>query len=113
MPTDRLYTMSDSVQSNMFGNASASSAVTSDAPAARRPVDTARLKVVPSPHAKLSPAQQRFNKLLSRVDNLGRQVEDFQRLADQVRGPHLASMSEMHREMAAGQRQMLVFLHDN
>ena len=59
MPTDRLYTMSDSVQSNMFGNASASSAVTSDAPAARRPVDTARLKVVPSPHAKLSPAQQR------------------------------------------------------
>ncbi|MBU4424214.1 MAG: hypothetical protein KKG12_10695 [Gammaproteobacteria bacterium] len=72
----------------------------------------ARLKVKKTAQGKLSPAQQRFNKLLARVDNLGRQMQDIEQLAASVRGPHLAQLSELERRIAQTQAQMLLYLHE-
>lgn len=72
----------------------------------------ARLKVKKTAQGKLSPAQQRFNKLLARVDNLGRQMQDIEQLAGSVRGPHLAQLSELERRIAQTQAQMLLYLHE-
>lgn len=72
----------------------------------------ARLKVQKTAQGKLSPAQQRFNKLLARVDNLGRQMQDLEQLSASVRGPHLAQMSEIERKTAQTQVAMLLFLHE-
>lgn len=72
----------------------------------------ARLKVQKAAQGKLSPAQQRFNKLLARVDNLGRQMQDLEQLAASVRAPHLAQMSEIERSTARAQVAMLLFLHE-
>lgn len=80
------------------------------APAA--PVRAAHLKVVPPVQGKLTAAQQRFNKLLAKVDSLGRKLQDFARLADKVRGPHLDRMAELERAMAQGRWQMVLFLHE-
>ena len=99
--------MSHSFQTDISGN------VPLPVPAApAAPLGAAHLKVMPSVQGKLTAAQQRFNKLLAKVDNLGRKLQDFARLADKVRGPHLDRMAELEREMADGQRQMLLFLHE-
>ncbi len=74
--------------------------------------DVTQLKLTPSAKGKLSPAQQRFNKLLARADNLGRQLQDFELLADKVRGPHLARLRELEREVSDAQCQVLLFLHE-
>lgn len=70
------------------------------------------LKVLPSEKNPLSPAQQRFNKLLAKVDKLGRKLQDFERLAGKVRGPHLECITELERQEFVVQRQMLLFLHE-
>lgn len=80
-------------------------------PAAPSKPEATRLKVLPRGREKLSPAQQRFNKLLARVENLGRQLQDMQQLADKLRAPHLARMAELERRMDEACREMLVFLH--
>ena len=95
--------MNDSFQADFLGAAS---------PTVPSGLGVTRLKVLPRGRDKLSPAQQRFNKLLARVDNLGHQLQDFGRLADKVRGPHFARMAELERQMDAGKRQMLAFLHE-
>lgn len=70
-----------------------------------------RLKVQKSAGAKLSPAQQRFNKLLARVDNLGRQLQEFERLEGRFRQPHLQAMAELQRQTVQVQKDMALFLH--
>ena len=72
----------------------------------------ARLKVQKSGQGKLSAAQLRFNKLLARVDNLARQIQDVERLASQVRAPHLERMTALDRLMGQTQADMVRFLHD-
>ena len=72
----------------------------------------ASLKVKKAAKGALSPAQQRFNKLLTRVDNLGRQIRDLEALADRLRGPHLTEMSKLERGLAQTQSAMLLFLHE-
>ncbi len=97
-----LMTMSDSFQTDLFGGAQPSTPFGSG---------VGHLKVLPTGREKLSSAQQRFNKLLARVENLGRQLQGMRQLADKVRGPHLDRMAELERQMDAGRRAMLVFLH--
>lgn len=72
----------------------------------------ARLKVQKTAQGKLSAAQQRFNKQLARVNNLGRQMQDIEQLAASVREPHLAQISAYERAIAQTQAQMLLFLHE-
>ena len=83
-------------------------------PAPTAPADpgVTRLKVLPRGREKLSPAQQRFNKLLARVDNLGRQVQNIQRLVDAVRAPHLERVSGLERRITQTQTDMALFLHE-
>ncbi len=75
-------------------------------------VGAGHLKVVPAVKGKLSPAQQRFNTLLAKVDKLGSKIKDFECLADKVRGPHLAQTAELDRQVEEGQKQMIFFLHE-
>lgn len=95
-------TRSDSPQSDLFGGV---------LPAVPSDPSVARLRVLPRGREKLSPAQQRFNKSLARVDSLGRQLQDLQGMADTLRAPHLQRMAELERLMDAGRLQMLKFLH--
>ena len=99
-------TMMDSSQADFFGDGQSPS--THHSPSTP---EASRLKVLPRGREKLSPAQQRFNKLLARVENLGRQLQDLQQLADKLRPPHLARMAELKRKMDEARREMLVFLH--
>ena len=99
--------MRDSSKSELFDSPPPS------APAA--PASSAKasqLKVLPPEKGQLNPAQQRFNKLLAKVDKLGHKLQDFERLADKVRGPHLARVAEVERQTVEGQRQMVLFLHE-
>lgn len=96
----------DSSQADFFGDGQSPS--THHSPSTP---EASRLKVLPRGREKLSPAQQRFNKLLARVENLGRQLQDLQQLADKLRPPHLARMAELKRKMDEARREMLVFLH--
>lgn len=72
----------------------------------------ARLKVQKSGPGKLSPAQQRFNKLLARVDSLGRQLQEVESLGSAVRAPHLERMAALQQQIQKAQADMLLFLHD-
>jgi len=72
----------------------------------------ASLKVKKTAKGTLSPAQQRFNKLLARVDNLGRQILDLEQVAGRLRGPHLEEISKLEHGMALTQSAMLLFLHE-
>ena len=102
--------MSDSLQTDLLGAASAPAP--SSAPAVATAPGVAQLKVTARGAGKLSPAQQRFNKLLARVDNLGRQVQNIQRLTDAVRAPHLERVSSLERRITQTQTEMAVFLHE-
>lgn len=102
--------MSDSLQTDLLGAASAPAP--SSAPAVATGSGVTGLKVTARGAGKLSPAQQRFNKLLARVDNLGRQVQNIQRLTDAVRAPHLERVSSLERRITQTQTEMAVFLHE-
>lgn len=86
--------------------------MSSSSQSAVKTAKASQLKVLPSEKGQLNPAQQRFNKLLAKVDRLGRKLQDFGHLADKVRGPHLARVAEVERQTVAGQRQMVLFLHE-
>lgn len=75
------------------------------------PAPAAQLKVVKT-KAKLSPAQQRFNKLLSRVDNLTAQTQHLHTMADRFRPAHLQTMAELEKQTTSLQKDMLLFLHE-
>ena len=72
--------------------------------------EASRLKVLPRGREKLSPAQQRFNKLLARVENLAASCRTCS-VWQQTAAPHLARMAELKRKMDEARREMLVFLH--
>jgi hypothetical protein len=68
------------------------------------------IKVKPSA-AQLTPAQRRFNKLISRLDNLNRQMVDFDRVIQRHRMPYLQSMEAIEQRLNQCRREILLFLH--
>jgi hypothetical protein len=60
----------------------------------------------------LSPAQRRFNKLMSRLDHLNREMQSFEHMMQQHRMPFLQLMKTIHESMDQYRREMVLFLHD-
>ena len=60
----------------------------------------------------LSPAQRRFNKLISRLDNLHREIQSFEKMLHQHRMPFLQRITEIESNINQCRRKMLLFLHD-
>ena len=88
---------------DFFGQASSPEAAPSSA---LQPV-----KVKPSA-AELTPAQRRFNKLLSRLDKLHQQMQDFDRVVQRHRMPYLQDVGEIHQRLDQCRREVLLYLHE-
>jgi hypothetical protein len=58
----------------------------------------------------LSPAQQRFNRLLARIDKLKRQIDALQTLADTQRPLHLRTLHPLRERRRVLMRQMALWL---
>ena len=69
------------------------------------------IKVKPSA-AQLTPAQHRFNKLISRLDKLNRQMADFDQVIQRHRMPYLQSMDAIEQRISQCRREILLFLHE-
>lgn len=69
------------------------------------------IKVKPSA-AQLTPAQHRFNKLISRLDKLNRQMADFDQVIQRHRMPYLQSMEGLEARIVQCRREILLFLHE-
>lgn len=60
--------------------------------------------------AKLSPEQRRFNRLLARVEELTRKIEETRRLGDTHRPGHLAALRPLQQRHGELMRQMALLL---
>lgn len=69
------------------------------------------LRIVPG-QARLSPAQQRFNKLLSRVANLQRSQAALDALVLRWAGPHQQTLATLQQASSQCMLEMLLFLHE-
>jgi hypothetical protein len=90
-------------QFDFFGQATAPEAAPSSA---LQPV-----KVKPSA-AELTPAQHRFNKLISRLDKLHQQMQDFDRVVQRHRMPYLQAVGTIHQRLDQCRREILLCLHE-
>lgn len=62
------------------------------------------------PHGKLTPAQQRFNKLLTRVENLTAQIAQVRAAADAHRPQHASSLAPLQAKHAQAMKRMVQWL---
>ena len=62
--------------------------------------------------AELTPAQRRFNKLISRLDKLHQQIQDFDRVIQRHRIPYLQAVESIHRRLHQCKREILLCLHE-
>jgi hypothetical protein len=62
--------------------------------------------------ARLSPAQQRFNRLLARIDKLKAQIADMQALADLHRPLFSATLTPLRERFQALMRRMALWLDE-
>lgn len=69
------------------------------------------VKVKPSA-AELTPAQHRFNKLISRLDKLHQQMQDFDRVVQRHRMPYLQAVGKIHQRLDQCRREILLCLHE-
>lgn len=72
----------------------------------------ARLQAAHPDAQRLNAAQQKFNRLLERVNGLERLLEGLQQQADQLRAPHLQRMDVLQRRVAQAQQAMAFLLHE-
>lgn len=71
----------------------------------------ARLQVASATAQRLNPAQQKFNRLLARVNDLERLLEGLQHSADALRAPHLQRMDALRQRTGQARRALAHFLH--
>lgn len=62
--------------------------------------------------AKLSPAQQRFNRLISRIAHLQQSQQELDALVLRWGGPHQHTMAQLRQETEQVERDMLLVLHE-
>jgi hypothetical protein len=97
---------------DLFGLDAQSGASTPERKPSEKTTSTSVLKINTNGKTKLSPAQQRFNKLLSRVETLRVSLEGMELLADKFRPQHQQHMAQVQRETQEVQKKMLLFLHE-
>ena len=85
---------------------------TDNTPGSAAPSVYAALSVQARPDAPLSPAQQRYNALLARIESLSAQVERLQAWSDAHRHAHMQALYQTAQQTRALRQSLLVFLHD-
>ena len=95
-------------QADLFGNLP--SPETPPQPT-RDPAPSSGLRVLKiDAQGKLTPAQQRFNKLLSRVENLTAQIEQVRAAVDTHRPQHASSLAALQAKHAETMKRMALWL---
>lgn len=61
----------------------------------------------------LTPAQQRFNRLISRIQNLTVQIQELDQRVSRLQPSHQKALSALHQQMDVLQKNMLLQLHTN
>ena len=84
----------------------------SSAPNALPLIDFSGLALRASDHAKLSPAQKRFNELLVRIEVLTHQVQRLQAWSDRHRHAHVQALYTAAQEVRELRKNLLLFLHE-
>lgn len=74
--------------------------------------DFSGLALRASDHAKLSPAQKRFNELLARIEVLTHQVQRLQAWSDRHRHAHVQALYTAAQEVRELRKNLLLFLHE-
>jgi len=72
----------------------------------------AALTVQASAQAPLTPAQQRFNELLARIEQLSGHIQRLQAWSDQHRYAHIQALRESVQQAQAHRKSLLLLLHD-
>lgn len=72
----------------------------------------ARLQAAHPDAQRLNAAQQKFNRLLQRVNGLERLLQGLQLQVDPLRAPHLQRMDALQRRVAQAQQAMAFLLHE-
>lgn len=62
------------------------------------------------PAAELTPAQKRFNTLLTRVSQLSDSIATLEALSTQHRSSHLSAMAALQQQVDAARKNLLLFL---
>jgi hypothetical protein len=70
------------------------------------------LAVQPDAQAPLTPAQQRFNDLLARIELLSDQIQRLEVWSDQHRYAHIQSLRESVQLAQAHRKSLLLFVHE-
>ena len=70
------------------------------------------LAVQPGAQAALTPAQQRFNELLARIELLSGQIQRLEVWSDQHRYAHIQSLRESVQLVQAHRKSLLLFVHE-
>ena len=82
-----------------------------ETPASAAPT-LAALTVQASAQAPLTPAQQRFNELLARIEQLSGHIQRLQAWSDQHRYAHIQALRESVQQAQAHRKSLLLLLHD-
>ncbi len=72
----------------------------------------AALTVQASAQAPLTPAQQRFNELLARIEQLSGHIQRLQAWSDRHRYAHIQALRESVQQAQAHRKSLLLLLHD-
>jgi hypothetical protein len=72
----------------------------------------AALTVQASAQAPLTAAQQRFNELLARIEQLSGQIQRLQAWSDRHRYAHIQTLRECVQQAQAQRKSLLLFLHE-
>lgn len=75
-------------------------------------VSLSALMVQPGDQAPLTPAQQRFNALLVRIEQLSGQIERLQAWSDRHRYAHIQALRESVQLVQAHRKSLLLFVHE-
>jgi hypothetical protein len=70
------------------------------------------LRVQVAAHAKLTPAQQRFNELLARIERLSGQIQRLENWSDRYRYAHIQSLRESVQQAQLHRKSLLFFVHE-